>query len=400
MPALQDLCTILVQPAIERSHRIRRGMSVFWGEFHPPILVRCKAMKNYGEVMKANVVGWVLSGFGLFLLIMNVAFLNNPVRLLIAGESAQGVVVDRVYSTNPKSRYSETPMVEFAMSTGERVRVKGRVYSSSSSMRVGDAVTVAYSPSQPENARLLLFGEFVFEAFFLGVAGIFLLGWILLPGSEKKYWISVPGGQKDLKTSGFPAVASVLDADSKTGILKYRIDKETRVPDNQIRSENVDNFISLENTVYDWKPSKTDAAMKKGDQYRAYLGALKPTEDFYVDFSDKIGYDPFVTSNDEDYIDDEEIENKLIGKLKKLATKSLPYLSQESSSEILKLIEDEELILAFEKLMNGIMNLPKPLPVPFQRVDWDDCLEIAAYLEAEYDSEFWTKFETFEKGRK
>ena len=397
MPALQDLCTILVQPAIERSHRIRRGMSVFWGEFHPPILVRCKAMKNYGEVMKANVVGWVLSGFGLFLLIMNVAFLNNPVRLLIAGESAQGVVVDRVYSTNPKSRYSETPMVEFAMSTGERVRVKGRVYSSSSSMRVGDAVTVAYSPSQPENARLLLFGEFVFEAFFLGVAGIFLLGWILLPGSEKKYCISVPGGQKDLKTSGFPAVASVLDADSKTGILKYRIDKETRVSSTRIPSENVDNFISLEHTGYDRKPFQADAGLKKGDQFRAYLDAQNPSEYFYVDFSDRIGYDRSVKSREDE---EKEDEKELIGKLKNLATASSPYLSQESSSEIFKLIEDEDLILAFEKLMTGIMNLPKPLPVPFQSVDWDDCLEIAAYLEAEYDSEFWTKFETFEKGRK
>lgn len=192
----------------------------------------------------------------------------------------------------------------------------------------------------------------------------------------------------------------MLDADSKTGILKYRIDKETRVSDNRIFSENVDKFISLHNTIYNWKPSKTDAVVKKGDKYRAYLGALKPTKDFYVDFSDKIGYDPFITSNEGDSSEDVEIENKLIGKLKKLATKILPYLSQESSSEILKLIEDEELILAFEKLMNGITNLPKPLPVPFQRVDWDDCLDIAVYLEAEYDSEFWRKFKTFEKWRK
>jgi len=47
--------------------------------------------------------------------------------------------------------------------------------------------------------------------------------------------------------------------------------------------------------------------------------------------------------------------------------------------------------------MTGIMNLPKPLPVSFQSVDWDDCLKIAVYLESEYDSEFWTKFEAFKK---
>ena len=111
--------------------------------------------------MMTNWVGWMMSGIVFLLLFAVGAILANSVRLLITGERAEGVVVGMHTSNSPGESALQSPMVEFVTSTGERVSVSGRSYSASPSTRVGDAVTVAYSPSQPRNAQFLLLREFV-----------------------------------------------------------------------------------------------------------------------------------------------------------------------------------------------------------------------------------------------
>jgi Protein of unknown function (DUF3592) len=83
-------------------------------------------------------------------------------------------------SNSPGEGALQSPLVEFVTSTGERVRVSGRLYSASPSARVGDAVTVAYSRSNPRNAQLLLLKEFPLgpAGFVLGLTGFVLLIWI------------------------------------------------------------------------------------------------------------------------------------------------------------------------------------------------------------------------------
>jgi hypothetical protein len=76
-------------------------------------------------------------------------FWGDPVRLLITGERARGVVVGMDVRARPDSVGADTlraPLVEFVTPTGERVTVRGRAYSARPSAHEGDAVTVAYSP--------------------------------------------------------------------------------------------------------------------------------------------------------------------------------------------------------------------------------------------------------------
>lgn len=135
--------------------------------------------------MTTNWVGWMISGIVLLLLFAVAAILKNSVLLLITGERSQGVVVGMDTSSASLSNSGgegglQSPIVEFVTSTGERVRVSGRTYSASPSARVGDAVTVAYDPSLPQDAQFLLWREFplVPAGFILGFTGLVLLIWI------------------------------------------------------------------------------------------------------------------------------------------------------------------------------------------------------------------------------
>lgn len=132
--------------------------------------------------MTTNWVGWMMSAIVLLLLFAAGALLANPVRLLITGKMAEAVVVGMASNIptglGTANGALRSPMVEFVTSTGERVRVSGRSYSASPSARVGDAVTVAYSPSQPRDAQLLLLREFGPAGLVLGFLGFVILLWI------------------------------------------------------------------------------------------------------------------------------------------------------------------------------------------------------------------------------
>ena len=408
--------------------------------------------------MTISMVGWILTIVVLLLLFVVGGILSNPVRLLIGGERIEGVVVGMAASPGEDSL--QAPIVEFVTSTGERVKVTGRVHSAWTPARVGDAVTVAYSPSQPRDAQLLLMSEFSAAGFLLGFTAFIILLWmtgILVTGDSRladpfhllptviahfrmdpvrfpvlfllslvipvcgigtyvhakdalelrsksvkavghvvgsrvessdlndgstasgehliiEYkdtsgtaytirrslvaWLSRlkagdkveviypprhpergvvntwdeiyppaiffgfmtlaflvvfglvlsgtiapsksdPESQRKLKTSGVPAVATVIEADPEARILRYRIDTDTRNP-----TVSLGGFVSLENTLSDWNPSRADSQLKKGDQFRAYLDPLNPGKKFHIDFSDRIGYNPHVKSMEEE--DEEE----------------------------------------------------------------------------------------------
>ena len=507
------------------------------------------------KVMTINWGGWAFSTVVLLLLFVAGMILKDPVRLSITGKRTEGIVVPITKSESSEQDTLQAPIIEFITSAGERDSVKSRDFSSWSSVRLGDKVTVAYNPSNPKDAQLLRLGEFRSVGFLLCFITFIILMWIiaivgsgsstfddpfhLLPkliahfhlnpvrfpalfilslaipacgigvywtyntatnlrdngiktvghvtGSEwdsstmsdgskatglfpmitfedtsgtshtirrslamplsrlkagetveviyltgkadqgvvntwDEFWPppiffglmciafllafrlvlngsmgdskSNSNSQKKLLTTGVPAIATVLSANPKDRLLRFRIDKDTLLP-----STKLDAFISLENTLSDWKPPKTGAQITKGDQFRAYLDSIKPFDNFYIDFSQRLGSDRYVKSIDEEDEEADENWKMIAGKLADLLTTSSPYVSPESHSEIETIIKNNDLSLAFEKLMTRIMNMPKPLPESLQSIDWDDCLEIGVKLEfdefAEEDPAFWKKFQVF-----
>ncbi len=418
--------------------------------------------------MTTSFVSWFLSAIVLILLFLSGYIMKNSVRLMITGKRAQGIVVGMDSSsrstTDTLNAPLLTPLVEFVTSDGEHIKVSGRSYSLTPSSQIGDEIQVAYSPSNPKNAQLLLWREFPLgpAGFLLGFAVVLIMMWMggilisndpklddplhLLPnviahlhlnpvryiilfvlffaipacvigtywtsqraidmltngikamgyvtGTERVYsksndgttgsgvfpmitfkdasgtehnihgstakplsrlktgdkveviylanspnrgvvntwyefWIPPlffgfmvgamlvllvlvlsgyksivsethdPGIHKELKTAGVSAIATVIKADPKARHLRYRIEKDSRITTTKLAD-----FVSLEREFTFWLPPRSGTAIKKGDQFRAYLDSLKPFEKFYIDFGQRLGSNRNVKSMEEEVIEE------------------------------------------------------------------------------------------------
>lgn len=196
------------------------------------------------------------------------------------------------------------PMISYEDASGTTYMIRSSAVTWLSGLKTGDVVEVIYSPRRPGEGILNTWGELYPPPLFFGLMTLaFLVLFGLVLNGTIAPITSEPGSQRELKTSGVPAVATVIEANPEARFLHYRIDKETRR-----HTANLDDFISVENTLSDWKPSQADAGLKKGDQFRAYLDSEKPGENFYVDFNDRIGWDPLVKSMKDESDDEDERE--------------------------------------------------------------------------------------------
>jgi len=309
--------------------------------------------------------------------------------------------IERVYtkSNDGTTGSGMFPMIDFKDSSGMPHTIRRSLAKPLSRLKVGDKVEVIYLAGKPDNGRVNTWDEFWPYPLFFGFSTIAMLVLFLLVINGYESIVPKtgdPGIHKKLKTYGVLAIATVIKANPKTRYLRYRIEKDTRIV-----SSKLPDFVALETEFSFWVPPRTGAEIKKGDQFRAYLDSLKPFEKFYVDFNDKIGNNRLVQSMDEEDKTPEKNEKELAGKLTGLLTTSSPYLSPEVESEIKALIGEDDLSLAFEKLITRIMNMSRPLPAAIQRINWDDCLALGSDLgldgKTEDDPGFWLKFQTFTK---
>ena len=145
--------------------------------------------------MTARFIGWMMSAIILLLLFITAALLLNPVRLLITGTRADGIVVGM--DTAKQSTQSDqnnlllSPIVEFVTVDGEKVNVHSRDHAASPSIGIGETLKVAYSESNPRNVQFLLVREFLFgpATYVLVFAAFVLLLWIscILISQEPAY---------------------------------------------------------------------------------------------------------------------------------------------------------------------------------------------------------------------
>lgn len=144
--------------------------------------------------MTTNWIGWMLSVIVLLLLFATGAILQNPVRLLITGKKAEGVVVGM--ATSPGSigqDFLQAPIFEFVTSTG-------------------DVVEVIYPPRRPDEGILNTWGELYPPPLFFGLMTLsFLVLFGLVLNGTIAPITSEPGSQRELKTSGVPASRSYGD---------------------------------------------------------------------------------------------------------------------------------------------------------------------------------------------
>lgn len=311
---------------------------------------------------------------------------------------------ERVYSksNDGKTTSGVAPMITFKDESGKSYNIHGSTTKLLSWLKIGDQVEIIYLANNPKKGVVNTWSEFWILPLFFGFVMLTLLFLLFLVLSGYKSIVSATGDPeiyKELKLSGVYAIATVIKANPKARHLHYRIEKDTRIATTKLAD-----FVALEREFSFWIPPHTEAEIKKGDQFRAYLDSLKPFEKFYIDFSQWLGSDRNIKSMEEEVIEEQEAEKVIAGKLTDLLTKSSSYLSPENVSEIKTLINEDNLSLAFEKLVTRIINLPRLLPTPLLRVDWDDILQTGIKLEldelAEDDPMFWKKFLAFKNNMK
>ena len=128
-----------------------------------------------------NWIGWLLSLLIMLLFFLVGAILWNPLRLLISGKRAEGIVIGMATSSGSSGQDSlKAPIFQFTTLNGEKAKVRSRDFSNSTSVYVGKTVSVAYEQTNPKNAQILLFKEFPLGivGFLLGFAIFILLIWI------------------------------------------------------------------------------------------------------------------------------------------------------------------------------------------------------------------------------
>lgn len=309
---------------------------------------------------------------------------------------------ERVYSksNDGKTISGVFTMITFKDESGKSYNIHGSKTKPLSRLKTGDVVEVIYLANNPNKGVVNTWSEFWIPPMFFGFVIVALLFLLFLVLSGHKSSVPATGDPeiyKELKLSGVYAIATVIKANPKARHLRYRIEKDTRIATTKLAD-----FVELERGFSFWLPPHTRAEIKKGDQFRAYLDSLNPFEKFYIDFSERLGFDRNAKSMEEEIIEEQEAEKVIVGKLINLLITSSPYLSPENVSEIKTLIKEDNLSLAFEKLVTSIMNLTGPLPTPLLKVDWNDILQLGIELEldelVEDDFTFWEKFQAFKTG--
>ena len=232
---------------------------------------------------------------------------QRAIDMLTNGIKTVGYVTgtERVYSKSNDGTVGSGvfPMITFKDASGTEYNIHGSTAKPLSRLKTGDKVEVIYLANNPNRGVVNTWYEFWIPPTFFGfMVGAMLVLLVLVLSGDKSIVSDThdPEIYKELKTSGIQAIAIVLQANPTDQSLHYRIEKDTR-----IMTAKLPDFISLEREFTFWIPTRTEAVIKKGDQFRAYLDSLKPFEKYYIDFNQRLDSIQTFESN-EDQVNDEK----------------------------------------------------------------------------------------------
>ena len=118
---------------------------------------------NTSSKMEDHWMVWVFSIFELVLMVIIFIILMSPVKLLISGNLTKGTVTALASipssKTNIEADPLHTPIVEFYTSSGEKISIEGSSSMPTSPFKVGDAVSLVYSPANPKRTQILSWTE-------------------------------------------------------------------------------------------------------------------------------------------------------------------------------------------------------------------------------------------------
>lgn len=124
---------------------------------------------------------WGPLAAGSFLILVGVLELLKYRGFRDRAERVTGTVVDMRHGLTLKHGYLYYPVIEFMTRSGRRIRTASRVGSKPAQAKVGEQVTIAYDPQNPEAAEIAGQGGVRIAVLVLVVlAGIFfiVLAWM------------------------------------------------------------------------------------------------------------------------------------------------------------------------------------------------------------------------------
>ncbi len=146
-----------------------------------------------------KLISVLFSIIGLGMLAGSLLIFSNTRTFITRAVEAQGKVIDLERSRSSSSSSTYRPVVEVTTATGKRIEFTSNVGSSPPSHRVGEPVTVLYSPADPQAARIKSFFQLWFGfliVFALGVVfaaiGLTMI-FVRTRGRQRAEWLRQHG---------------------------------------------------------------------------------------------------------------------------------------------------------------------------------------------------------------
>jgi hypothetical protein len=118
------------------------------------------------------IAGGIFLAVGLAMLAGGIALWRSNAAFAAHASSAEGTVIDLVYSSSSKGSGTYAPVYEFAAPDGHRVRITSSGGSNPPSYARGDHVRVLFDPANPEHAHIDSFMEQMFGVLILSGMGV------------------------------------------------------------------------------------------------------------------------------------------------------------------------------------------------------------------------------------